>query len=75
MEEWIKQNYDVIFGIIGALYVAARGIAFLTPTPKDDIYITKDYEVVYYVACYSLTSEYSASEDAFNTLINSFKIK
>lgn len=41
MIEWIKQNYDVVFGIIGALYMAARGIAFLTPTPKDDIYVTK----------------------------------
>ncbi len=45
------------------------------PLKGDTIYITKDYEVVYYVECYSLTSEYSTSEDAFNMLLNSFKIK
>ena len=31
-----------------------------SPVKGDDIYITKDYEVVYWVGCYSLTSEYFA---------------
>ena len=46
-----------------------------SPVKGDTIYITKDYEVVYWVDCYSLTSEYSTWEDAFNTLLNSFKIE
>jgi hypothetical protein len=41
----------------------------------DDIYITKDYEVVYQASCYALTSEYSTVQDAFNTLLDSFKIE
>ena len=45
------------------------------PVKGDDLYITKDYEVVYYASCYSLTSEYPTSQDAFNMLHNSFKIE
>jgi hypothetical protein len=41
----------------------------------DTIYITKDYEIVYFVDCYALTSEYSTVQDAFNTLLDSFKIE
>lgn len=46
-----------------------------SPVKGDDIYITKDYEVVYWIECYSLTSEYFASEDAFNMLLDSFNIE
>lgn len=34
--QWIQENGAVFFGIVGALYTAARLIVFLTPTPKDD---------------------------------------
>lgn len=46
-----------------------------SPIKGDDIYITKDYEVVYWAGCYALTSEYSTVQDAFNTLLASFKIE
>ena len=46
-----------------------------SPVRGEDMYITKDYEVVYFVGCYSLTSEYSTSQDAFNMLLDSFEIE
>ena len=36
MTEWLQQNYDNVLGVVGALYVLARAIVVLTPTPNDD---------------------------------------
>ncbi len=36
MIDWIQTNYEAIFAILGALYVAARGVVALTPTPADN---------------------------------------
>lgn len=36
MIEFIKENYETFGAIIGGLYVVARMIVALTPTPKDD---------------------------------------
>ena len=33
---WIKDNWQAIFAIIGALYSTARLIVALTPSTKDD---------------------------------------
>ncbi len=36
MIDWIQTHYKDLFAIAGALYVAARGIVLLTPTPADN---------------------------------------
>jgi len=36
MIQWIQAHYVELLAIVGSLYVAARGIVALTPTPKDD---------------------------------------
>ncbi len=41
----------------------------------DTMYITKDYEVVYYVDCSAYNLDYVSSEDDFNMVLNSFKIE
>ena len=65
---------DVVINGRDAIMYSFTAEIYGAQVTGDSIYITKDYEVVYYVECYSLTSEYSASEDAFNTLLNSFTI-
>lgn len=34
--EWLEAHWKDILAVLGALYIAARGIVALTPTPKDD---------------------------------------
>jgi len=34
--EWITANWQSVLAAIGAIYVAARAIVILTPTPNDD---------------------------------------
>lgn len=34
--EWITANYMNVLATVGAIYVAARAIVVLTPTPNDD---------------------------------------
>lgn len=36
MIDYVTSNYESIFAAIGALYVAARAVVVLTPTPRDD---------------------------------------
>ncbi|MBT3278750.1 MAG: hypothetical protein HN909_02685 [Phycisphaerales bacterium] len=36
MIDWIQTNYKDVFAIVGTLYIAARGVVALTPTPADD---------------------------------------
>lgn len=39
--EWIESHIVQLFAVIGLLYAAARGIVALTPTPKDDVVLSK----------------------------------
>jgi hypothetical protein len=41
MVNWLQENYENIAAIIGTIYVAARMIVALTPTPKDEIFLDK----------------------------------
>jgi hypothetical protein len=34
--EWISENYQAVFSIIGAAFVFLRVLVAATPTPKDD---------------------------------------
>ena len=34
--QWITDNYMNVLAAVGAIYVAARAIVVLTPTPNDD---------------------------------------
>lgn len=34
--EWITANWQSVLAAVGAVYVAARTIVVLTPTPNDD---------------------------------------
>jgi hypothetical protein len=36
MIDWIQTHYKDLFAVAGALYVAARGVVALTPTPADN---------------------------------------
>lgn len=34
--DWIQNNYVGLFAVVGGIYIVARIIVAVTPTPKDD---------------------------------------
>ena len=38
---WISENYINVLATLGAVYTAASAVAALTPTTKDDDFISK----------------------------------
>ncbi|MHA1592423.1 MAG: hypothetical protein ACTSUP_08130 [Candidatus Heimdallarchaeaceae archaeon] len=34
--QWVQDHYVTVFAIVGEIYVVARLVVALTPTPKDD---------------------------------------
>jgi|TARA_R110000868_G_scaffold32977_1_gene120086 hypothetical protein len=38
---WITENYDAILKAIGAFYVFATAVAYITPTDKDNTLLEK----------------------------------
>ncbi len=50
MISYIIENKEQLFGVVTAVIAAASAIAALTPTPKDDSFISKAYKVVDWLA-------------------------
>jgi hypothetical protein len=50
MINYIIENKEQLFGVVTAVIAAASAIAALTPTPKDDSFISKAYKVVDWLA-------------------------
>ena len=46
MLEWLAENWDVIFGIIGAVVTCCSTIVALTPNTKDDTIWAKIVKVL-----------------------------
>ena len=40
MTQWFTEQGPTILAILGAAYAAARGVVALTPTPKDDAWLS-----------------------------------
>lgn len=47
---WIITNASDLIGVATTIVAAASAVAALTPTPKDDTWVTKIYKVVDWLA-------------------------
>ena len=47
---WVLENADNIFAILTAIVTSASVIAALTPTPKDDSFLSKARAVIDFLA-------------------------
>jgi hypothetical protein len=79
---WVFTNFDYTMPITDTAINGQDAIRYSwtaecegSPVTGEHVYVTKDYEVLYFVECYSLTSEYPTKEDAFKNLFNSFEIE
>jgi hypothetical protein len=79
---WVFANFDYTTPLADTTINGRDAIRYSwtaewegSPVTGEHMYVTKDYEVLYFVECYSLTSEYPTSEDAFKKLFNSFEIE
>lgn len=47
---YIVTNSDSILGVVTAVVAVASAVAAMTPTPKDDTWVTKIYKAVDWLA-------------------------